>query len=100
MPHNLGFGAWILKGVLMVTDAILDLLQTAASGVIALLPTLDLTQIPAVNLIAWLIQLFDTVAYVLPITGMLTPFLLWIAIKNFHFGWKVIQRIWDAIPFI
>jgi hypothetical protein len=82
----------------MVTDLILDVLTSGASFTIDLLPNLDLSIIPIVQIMAWLIQIFNTVDYVVPIKALLVPFFLWITIKNFHFGWKIIQRIWDALP--
>lgn len=82
----------------MVTDMLLDIIYTGANFIISLMPTIDLSAIPINSILTWLHDIFNTVGYVVPIKELLVPFFLWIAIKNFHFIWKAIQRIWDAIP--
>lgn len=82
----------------MVTDILLDLLFNGANFIIGLLPQMDLSDIPITSIVTWLYQIFTTVDYVVPIRQLLVPFFLWFAIKNFHFVWRAIQRIWDAIP--
>lgn len=82
----------------MIIEAILTVIKVALEFIFSLLPTLDLLQMP-IGFIEWFINVLSGVSYFLPITDFLIMFGLWMAITNFQIVWKLLQRIWDALPF-
>ena len=45
-------------------------------------------------------DILQGVAYVFPVKDVLIMLGIWFAIYTFTIGWRVIQRIWDSLPFI
>lgn len=82
----------------MIIDMINGFVFAGLSSFLNFLPSVDLTQIPMAQFLVWFIDLLNLVSYLLPVKGLLTIFFLWLAIKNFHFIWRLIQRVWDALP--
>lgn len=82
----------------MIVEVILNLLKTLLIGLINLLPSLDGLTLPA-GFISWLQNIIGLSAYFLPIVDFLIMFGFWILVINFQLVWKVIQRVWDALPF-
>ena len=81
----------------MITELILQPVQNLLIFVISLVPDLDIITIP-VGLLSWFTNVVGGISYFLPMTDLLAIFGLWLLTKNFHIIWKIIQRLWDAIP--
>lgn len=45
------------------------------------------------------LDIIQGVAYVLPVGDILIMFGIWYGIYTFTIAWKIIQRLWDALPF-
>ena len=84
----------------MILDLILTPLTNALVIAINLLPDITFASVPLVNFIAWMTNIMNLVTYVVPVAPLMTMFTLYILIKNFEFGWAVIKRIYDLIPFV
>lgn len=84
----------------MILDLILAPLTSALVAAINLLPNIDFALVGITNFMTWFINIINLVSYVMPVGPLLTLFGLYILIKNFEFGWAVIKRIYDLIPFV
>ncbi|WP_041719185.1 hypothetical protein [Alkaliphilus oremlandii] len=84
----------------MILEFIFNLLKNLLILVINQLSILEFNPLTsAVGILPWLVNILSTVAFFLPIVDLLTIFGIWVGIRNFDIVWKVIQRIWDALPF-
>lgn len=82
----------------MIIEGILYVIKIALEFIFSLLPTLDILQLP-IGFIEWFVNILKGVSYFLPITDFLIMFGVWIAVTNFQIVWKLLQRLWDALPF-
>lgn len=65
---------------------------------IGILPSLDTLALPD-GLVEWLRKICCDVGYFLPMKDFFIMFSIWFLITNFKIVWKVVQRVWDALPF-
>lgn len=56
-------------------------------------------RIPVAETLAWFAQLLYTVNYVLPIGELIKMFVVVVVVYNFAIVWKLVFRVWDALPF-
>jgi hypothetical protein len=82
----------------LIIEGIIDVIWTAISFIVGLLPTLDIS-LPT-GFFSWLIDIYDMVAYFVPLVDFMLMLGIWFVVVNFQIIWKTIQRIWDAIPFV
>lgn len=62
-------------------------------------PTEALTLgIPMAETIVWFIEILTLVNYILPVDDLIRMFIALMILHNFNLVWKVITRIWDALP--
>lgn len=66
-------------------------------AVLDFIPTLRIT-IPS-DLLSWFSDLINAVAWFFPISDVFLIFGIWVTVTNFNLLWKLIQRVWDALPF-
>ena len=83
----------------MITEFILDALKELFLLILSPLPVLDITMNWQSEFLDWFTDIVSTVSYFLPMADLLLMFGLWFAITNFEILWKIITRIWDALPF-
>lgn len=81
----------------MILEGIISLIVGALEGIFSLLPKIDAGIPPdiATDFMQWIYG----IAYVLPVTDFLIMLGIWFVVTNFHVIWKLIQRLWDALPF-
>lgn len=82
----------------MILETILNLIKLAILGVLSLLPSMDLLQLP-VGFMEWFTNIIATSGYFLPLTDFFIMFGIWIVVTNFEIIWRTLMRIWDALPF-
>ena len=82
----------------MIIEAILNLIALVIKGIIAILPDMGSLSLPT-GFLEWFVNLLNGTAYFLPIGDFLIMFSIWLIVINWQIIWKVIQRIWDALPF-
>ena len=81
----------------MILEGLISLIVGALKGVLSLLPQID-AGIP-VDIVTTFTQWIYGIGYILPIGDFFIMLGIWFAVTNFHLIWKIIQRIWDALPF-
>lgn len=67
-------------------------------GLMNLLPSFSAFVIPQVVL-TWFGNVLFMASYFLPVGDFLIMLGIWLAVVNFSVVWRLIQRVWDALPF-
>lgn len=81
----------------MILEGLISLIVGALKGVLSLLPQID-AGIPA-GIVTTFMQWIYGIGYILPVGDFFIMLGIWFAVTNFHLIWKIIQRLWDALPF-
>lgn len=82
----------------MIVELVLNMIKAVLLTVLGWLPVLNVIAIPE-DLLLWFSNICATVAYFLPLTDFLTMFGIWVFVTNFAILWRLLQRVWDALPF-
>lgn len=81
----------------MILEGLISMIVGALKGILSLLPQID-ANIPA-DIATDFMQWIYGIGYVFPVTDFLVMLGIWFVVTNFHVIWKIIQRLWDALPF-
>jgi hypothetical protein len=82
----------------MILEAIFSLINLVLKGIFALIPDMSGITLPT-GLVEWFINILNMTAYFLPLIDFLAMMGIWLIVTNFQIIWKIIQRVWDALPF-
>jgi hypothetical protein len=82
----------------MILTAIFSLFALIIKGIIALLPDISGISLP-IGFTEWFVNIINLSAYFLPLTDFFIMMGIWLLVTNFQIVWKIIQRVWDALPF-
>lgn len=84
----------------MIIESILNGIKVVMMWLLNLIPAPEQTAGAGLDGVAdTFIQIVQMVAYVLPVGDIMIMLGIWFGIYTFTIGWKLIQRIWDALPF-
>ena len=84
----------------MITEGILNIIRYVMIGLLNLIPAPEQAAGAGLGGVALtFIDIIQGVAYVLPVGDILIMLGIWFGIYTFTIQWKIIQRIWDALPF-
>lgn len=81
----------------MILEGLISLIVGTLKGVLSLLPQID-AEIP-VDIVTTFKQWIYGIGYILPVSDFFIMLGIWFVVANFHIIWKLIQRLWDALPF-
>jgi len=81
----------------VILEGLISLIVGALKGVLSLLPQIN-AGIPA-DIVTTFMNWIYGIGYILPIGDFFIMLGIWFAVTNFHLIWKIIQRLWDALPF-
>lgn len=81
----------------MIIEGLISLIVGALKGILSLLPKID-PSIPA-DIATDFMQWIYGISYVFPVEDFFVMLGIWFVVTNFHIIWKLIQRMWDALPF-
>lgn len=81
----------------MILEAIMTLFISVLTSLISVLPVIEIP-IPS-GLVGWFEGILTAASMFLPISSMLTILGLDILITNFSIVWKLIMKVWKALPF-
>lgn len=81
----------------MILEAVFNLIKNVLLFIINLLPNTNI-DLPT-GLIEWFNNTLSLVGYFIPVGDMFLMLGIWFVITNFNIIWKIITRIWDALPF-
>lgn len=82
----------------MIIESILNIIKGAMLMILNLIPEINFN-LNLSGVSETFIDILELVAYVLPVRDILLMFGIWFGIYSFNIAWKLIQRIWDALPF-
>lgn len=80
----------------MIIEGLISLIIGAFKGILSLLPQLN-AEIPA-DIATTFLDLIYGISYIFPVGDFIIMMGIWFAVTNFHVIWKLIQRLWDALP--
>lgn len=84
----------------MIIESILNGIKVVMMWLFNLIPAPEQTAGAGLGGVAdTFVDIIQGVAYVLPVGDILIMLGIWYGIYTFTIGWKLIQRIWDALPF-
>ena len=81
----------------MILEGLFTLIIGAFKGILSLLPQVN-AEIPA-DIATTFLDLIYGISYIVPVGDFFVMMGIWFAVTNFHLIWKIIQRLWDALPF-
>lgn len=82
----------------MLLELIFNLIKKLLLFIVNALPAMPSIDIPN-NLVDKFTNICTGVSYFLPMESLLAIFGIWVTYKFVIINWKVIQRVWDALPF-
>jgi hypothetical protein len=88
----------LLGGYGVIIEAVFGVIKLLLKAIIALIPNLSALSLPD-GLMDWFTSTVQLSAYFLPLADFFLMFGIWMVVVNFSIVWKIIQRIWDALPF-
>lgn len=82
----------------MILEVFFNLIKFVLINLVNVLPDFAFNP-PPEGMYSWVLNTIQGVAYFLPINDFLIMFGLFIGIHTFWIMWRLIQRLWDALPF-
>jgi hypothetical protein len=82
----------------MIIEAVFGVIKLLLKAIIALIPNLSALSLPD-GFMDWFTSTVQLSAYFLPLGDFFLMFGIWMVVINFSIVWKIIQRVWDALPF-
>lgn len=82
----------------MILEIVLNLIKSLLLIVINLLPTVETFSLP-VEMMAWVTNIFSSVAWIVPIDRLMPIFVISFALTNFELVKNIFFRLWDSLPF-
>ena len=83
----------------MIIEAILNIFKSALIWLIGLVPAPEIS-LGLGAVVNSFIEMLQVASYFLPVGDILVMFQIWFSIYTFSIVWKLIQRLWDALPFV
>lgn len=83
----------------MITEALMNLVKLNMLWFLNIIPNVEIGELNLTDVAEMFVDILQGVAYVFPVKDVLIMFGIWFGIYTFTIGWRVIQRIWDALPF-
>ena len=84
----------------MITEILMNSIFVMLKWLLNLIPTPDMIGGAGLGGVAeTFIDMLQGVAYVFPVGDVMIMLGTWYGIYTFTIAWKLIQRLWDALPF-
>ena len=83
----------------MIVEALLELVKFNIIWFLNMIPNVEIGDLNLNDVAEMFVDILQGIAYVLPVKDVLIMFGIWFGIYTFTIAWRVIQRIWDALPF-
>ena len=83
----------------MITEAIMNLLKANMLWFLSIIPSVEIGELNLNDVAEMFVDIMQGVAYIFPVKDVLIMLGIWYGIYTFTIAWRVIQRIWDALPF-
>lgn len=82
----------------MVLESLLTFFYNSIDGLVSILPDINFT-LP-LDIIQGFINTIMGISYIFPLGDIAIIFGIYFSILNFHIVWKLVQRLWDSVPFV
>lgn len=83
----------------MITEILMNSIKVVMQWLLNLMPTPDLIVGAGLGGVAeTFINMIQGAAYVFPVGDVMIMLGTWYSIYTFTIAWKLIQRLWDALP--
>lgn len=83
----------------MITEAIMELLKANILWFFSMLPSVQIGNLNLSEVAQNFVDIIQGIAYFFPVKDALIMLGIWFSIYTFNIAWRIIQRIWDALPF-
>lgn len=83
----------------MITEAIMNLVKVNILWFLNMIPTVQIGELNLSEVAQMFMDIIQGIAYFFPVKDALIIFGIWFSIYTFTIAWRIIQRIWDALPF-
>ena len=83
----------------MIVEALLELVKLNMIWFLNMIPDVEIGELNLTDVAEKFVNILQGVAYVFPVKDVLIMLGIWFGIYTFTITWRVIQRIWDALPF-
>ena len=83
----------------MIVEALLELVKFNIIWFLNMIPNVEIGDLNLNDVAEMFVDILQGIAYVFPVKDVLIIFGIWFGIYTFTIAWRVIQRIWDALPF-
>jgi len=83
----------------MIVEALLELVKFNIIWFLNMIPNVEIGDLNLNDVAEMFVDILQGIAYVFPVKDVLIMFGIWFGIYTFTIAWRVIQRIWDALPF-
>jgi len=81
----------------VILEGLISIIVGALKGIFSMLPQIN-ARIPA-DIATDFMQWIYGIGYIFPVTDFFIMLGIWFTVTNFDLIWKLIQRLWDALPF-
>ena len=84
----------------MIVENVLNGIKVVMMWIFNLIPAPEQTVGPGLGEVTeTFVEIIQGLAYVLPVGDILIMLGIWYGMYTFTITWRIIQRIWDALPF-
>lgn len=82
----------------MILELLLKACFGVLKGILFMVPSADSFEVP-MGVFQWVTSMIQVMHYFVPVGDFILMLTIWFGVTNFQIIWRVIQRIWDALPF-
>lgn len=82
----------------MIIEFIFNMFKGALILLIELIPVPDVSFGSLDAVINSFVEMLQVISYFLPVGDIIVMLRIWFGIYTFNIVWKLIQRLWDALP--
>lgn len=82
----------------MIIEFVFNMLKGALIWLIDLVPVPEVSLGGLDSVINSFVEMLQVISYFLPVSDIIVMLRIWLGIYTFNIVWKLIQRLWDALP--
>lgn len=82
----------------MVLEFFLDMFKSVLIWLIGLVPVPEVGLGSLDSIVNSFVEILQVSSYFLPVGDIIIMLRIWLGIYTFNIVWKLIQRLWDALP--
>lgn len=84
---------------MMIIEFVFNMLKGALIWLLGLVPVPEVSSLSGLDsVINSFVEMLQVISYFLPVGDIVMMLRIWLGIYTFNIVWKLIQRLWDALP--